>query len=146
MGVQDSHRVEGVTSCLSFCNFLFLWAGSGSPGLPLRILRMLLHVSVFSVIFLWAGNGSPGLPLCTGTSILLSVPFPLLRQWHPVHPPTVPILLHILNGAMTAADLLPNGTISYTLPKNKVVDITFNTDTAAGGPVSPFSKHHALID
>jgi iron transport multicopper oxidase len=52
-------------------------------------------------------------------------------------PPTVPVLLQILNGAMTAADLLPNGTI-YTLPKNKVVDITFNTDTAPGGPVSPF--------
>jgi iron transport multicopper oxidase len=61
-------------------------------------------------------------------------------------PPTVPVLLQILSGAMTVADLLPNGTV-YTLPKNKVVDITFNTDTAAGGPVSPFSKiMHSFID
>lgn len=54
-------------------------------------------------------------------------------------PPTVPVLLQILSGAMTVADLLPNGTV-YTLPKNKVVDITFNTDTAAGGP-HPFHLH-----
>lgn len=38
-------------------------------------------------------------------------------------PPTVPVLLQILSGAQTAQDLLPNGSV-YTLPKNKVIEIT----------------------
>nr|BAU94251.1 laccase [Pholiota microspora] len=38
-------------------------------------------------------------------------------------PPTAPVLLQILSGAMTAADLLPEGSV-YVLPPNKVVEIT----------------------
>lgn len=53
--------------------------------------------------------------------------------------PSIPVLLQILSGAMTASDLLPNGSV-YTLPKNKVVEVSFNTDTAGGGP-HPFHLH-----
>ncbi|KJA21959.1 multicopper oxidase, partial [Hypholoma sublateritium FD-334 SS-4] len=38
-------------------------------------------------------------------------------------PPTVPVLLQILSGAHTAQDLLPKGSV-YTLPPNKVIEIT----------------------
>ncbi|KAG1765828.1 laccase [Suillus placidus] len=47
--------------------------------------------------------------------------------------PSIPVLLQLLSGAMTAADLTPNGTV-YTLPRNKVIEISFNTDNSPGGP------------
>ena len=51
--------------------------------------------------------------------------------------PTVPVLLQILSGARQASELLPNGSV-YTLPPNKVIEISFpNGTAAAGGPVGP---------
>ncbi|KAF8551543.1 laccase [Imleria badia] len=48
--------------------------------------------------------------------------------------PTVPVLLQILSGARQASELLPNGSV-YTLPPNKVIEISFpNIDLAPGGP------------
>ncbi|KAG1849287.1 laccase [Suillus subalutaceus] len=59
-------------------------------------------------------------------------------------PPSVPVLLQILSGAMTAADLAPNGTV-YVLPRNKVIEITFNTNISSGDP-HPFHLHgHSFI-
>ena len=50
--------------------------------------------------------------------------------------PTVPVLLQILSGARAASDLLPKGSV-YTLPPNKVIEISFpNSTKAAGAPVS----------
>ncbi|KAG2047603.1 multicopper oxidase, partial [Suillus hirtellus] len=53
--------------------------------------------------------------------------------------PSVPVLLQLLSGAMTAADLAPNGSV-YTLPRNKVIELTFNPDNSTGGP-HPFHLH-----
>jgi iron transport multicopper oxidase len=49
-------------------------------------------------------------------------------------PPSVPVLLQILSGKMAATDLLPNGSV-YTLPHNKVVELSIPAGVA-GGPVS----------
>ena len=58
----------------------------------------------------------------------------------------VPVLLQILSGARQASQLLPNGSV-YTLPSNKVIEISFpNTAVAPGGPVSPtFVKRRPML-
>ncbi|KAG6816254.1 hypothetical protein H0H87_007419 [Tephrocybe sp. NHM501043] len=53
-------------------------------------------------------------------------------------PPSVPVLLQILSGAKTAQELMPTGAI-YTLPKNKVIEITI-PGGSPGGP-HPFHLH-----
>lgn len=56
-------------------------------------------------------------------------------------PPTVPVLLQILSGAMTAQELLPAGSV-YVLPRNKVVEVTMPAVALAiGGPV----RAHSVI-
>jgi hypothetical protein len=52
------------------------------------------------------------------------------------HPPSVPVLLQILSGAHSAQDLLPNGLV-YTLPSNKVIQLTLPAGAVSGigGPV-----------
>lgn len=49
-------------------------------------------------------------------------------------PPSVPALLQILSGANSAQDLLPTGSV-YTLPPNKVIELTI-PGAAVAGPVS----------
>ena len=49
-------------------------------------------------------------------------------------PPTLPVLTQILSGARSAQELLPPGSV-YTLPRNKVVELTL-PGGAIGGPVS----------
>jgi iron transport multicopper oxidase len=53
--------------------------------------------------------------------------------------PPLPVLLQILSGAQTAQSLLPAGSV-YTLPKNKVIEITLIGGTAPGDP-HPFHLH-----
>jgi len=53
-------------------------------------------------------------------------------------PPSVPVLLQILSGTMAATDLLPSGSV-YTLPHNKVVELSIPAGVA-GGP-HPFHLH-----
>ncbi|KAJ4473035.1 laccase 1 [Lentinula aciculospora] len=61
-------------------------------------------------------------------------------------PPTVPVLLQILSGSTTAAELLPSGSV-YTLPLNSVIQLSFNTAAVAniGGP-HPFHLHGHTFD
>ncbi|KIK56879.1 hypothetical protein GYMLUDRAFT_173705 [Collybiopsis luxurians FD-317 M1] len=61
-------------------------------------------------------------------------------------PPTVPVLLQILSGATTAAELLPAGSV-YTLPLNKTIQLSFNAAAVAaiGGP-HPFHLHGHTFD
>nr|AFE48786.2 yellow laccase [Stropharia aeruginosa] len=57
-------------------------------------------------------------------------------------PPTAPVLLQIMSGAMTAASLLPAGSV-YVLPPNKVVEISM-PGGAVGSP-HPIHLHgHAF--
>ncbi|KAJ6481492.1 laccase [Mycena vitilis] len=51
-------------------------------------------------------------------------------------PPTVPVLLQILSGAQTAADLLPTGNV-FTLPANSVVELSI----PGGSPGAPHPFH-----
>ncbi|KAG6864043.1 hypothetical protein C0991_000692 [Blastosporella zonata] len=53
-------------------------------------------------------------------------------------PPSVPVLLQILSGARAAQELMPSGSV-YTLPRNKVVEITI-PGGSIGGP-HPFHLH-----
>jgi len=58
--------------------------------------------------------------------------------------PKVPILLQILSGAQNAKDLLPQGSV-YTLPRNKVIEITMPGNLSEGGNPHPFHLHgHAF--
>nr|AAW28936.1 laccase A [Trametes sp. 420] len=55
--------------------------------------------------------------------------------------PTVPILLQIMSGAQSAADLLPSGSV-FALPANSVVELSFPiTATNAPGAPHPFHLH-----
>ncbi|KAJ2924904.1 hypothetical protein H1R20_g12176, partial [Candolleomyces eurysporus] len=57
-------------------------------------------------------------------------------------PPSVPVLLQILSGAREPKDLLPAGSI-YSLPRDKVVEVTFPGLNTAGP--HPFHMHgHAF--
>ncbi|KAJ7734064.1 laccase, partial [Mycena metata] len=51
-------------------------------------------------------------------------------------PPTAPVLLQILSGAHTAAELLPAGSI-YTLPPNSVIEVSI----PGGSPGAPHPFH-----
>ncbi|KAJ7055783.1 laccase [Mycena amicta] len=53
-------------------------------------------------------------------------------------PPTAPVLLQILSGAHTAAELLPSGSV-YTLPTNSVIEISVPGGTT--GAPHPFHLH-----
>ncbi|KAH9853245.1 laccase [Lenzites betulinus] len=56
-------------------------------------------------------------------------------------PPSVPVLLQILSGASSAADLLPSGSV-FTLPSNSTIEISFPiTATNAPGAPHPFHLH-----
>ncbi|RDB27756.1 Laccase-1 [Hypsizygus marmoreus] len=53
-------------------------------------------------------------------------------------PPTVPVLLQIMSGAMSATSLLPAGSV-YVLPRNKVIEVSV-PGGAIGSP-HPFHLH-----
>ncbi|KAJ7455652.1 laccase [Mycena galericulata] len=57
---------------------------------------------------------------------------------HEFIPPTAPVLLQILSGARTAAELLPNGSV-YTLPPNSVIEVSIPGGTP--GAPHPFHLH-----
>lgn len=87
--------------------------------------------------------GAPGKPVSGGADINLNldiaVNFTALEftvNGASFQPPTVPVLLQILSGAKTAQDLLPTGSV-YTLPRNKVVELTL----PGGAPGSPHPIH-----
>lgn len=59
--------------------------------------------------------------------------------------PTVPVLLQILSGATSAADLLPSGSL-FALPSNSTIEISFPiTSSNAPGAPHPFHLHGVLI-
>ena len=56
-------------------------------------------------------------------------------------PPTLPVLLQIINGAMTPQQILPPGAV-YVLPHNKVIEISM----PGGSPGSPVSNIYMIND
>jgi iron transport multicopper oxidase len=84
---------------------------------------------------------APGKPHIGGADVQLNLEFGLSNHLRfsinnvSYNPPTVPVLLQILSGAKTAADLLPTGSI-YVLPPNKVIEITMAQNAQIGPRVS----------
>ena len=85
--------------------------------------------------------GAPGLPYVGGADVVLNMQ--LGTTVNPVQftingatfiPPSVPVLLQILSGTRKAEDLLPKGSV-YTLPPNKVIEVSIPAHGARGGPV-----------
>ncbi|KAF9563579.1 yellow laccase [Agrocybe pediades] len=58
-------------------------------------------------------------------------------------PPTTPVLLQIISGAKSAQELLPKGSV-YTLPANKVIELSF-PGGSAGSP-HPMHLHGHTFD
>ncbi|KAF7344051.1 Laccase A [Mycena venus] len=80
------------------------------------------------------GGGSP--PFCLYQRNLFRTDCTAFHQ--EFIPPTAPVLLQILSGAHTAAELLPPGSI-YTLPPNSVIEISIPGGTP--GAPHPFHLH-----
>lgn len=56
----------------------------------------------------------------------------------PFFPPSIPVLLQILSGNMSAQSLLPEGSV-FTLPRNATVELSIPAGVV-GGP-HPFHLH-----
>ncbi|KAG6865144.1 hypothetical protein C0991_004826 [Blastosporella zonata] len=90
---------------------------------------------------------APGLPTPGGADYVLHLHTTLMRPPFiftindaTFSPPTLPVLLQILSGVQKAQDLLPNGTV-YSLPPNKVIELSMSgTGPLMGGP-HPFHLH-----
>lgn len=85
--------------------------------------------------------GAPGEPHVGGADVLLNLDLGFTSTGRftinnaSFTPPSVPVLLQILSGARQASELLPSGSV-YTLPPNKVVELSIPPGSAPGGPVS----------
>ncbi|KAJ3982190.1 laccase [Lentinula detonsa] len=98
-----------------------------------------------------ANPGAPGNATANGVNVDLNLVLSFVAGRFEINgvsfvPPTVPVLLQILSGATTAAELLPSGSV-YTLPLNSVIQLSFNTAAVAaiGGP-HPFHLHGHTFD
>ncbi|KAJ3716768.1 laccase [Lentinula guzmanii] len=98
-----------------------------------------------------ANPGAPGNATANGVDVDLNLVLSFVAGRFEINgvsfvPPTVPVLLQILSGATTAAELLPSGSV-YTLPLNSVIQLSFNTAAVAaiGGP-HPFHLHGHTFD
>ncbi|KAJ7042200.1 laccase 2 precursor [Mycena alexandri] len=85
----------------------------------------------------------PGKPTPGGADVVINLPIALTANFQfsfggtVFTPPTAPVLLQILSGAQSAQDLLPSGSV-YTLPPNKVIEISV---PGGGSPGSPHPIH-----
>ncbi|KAF9236090.1 laccase lcc6 [Melanogaster broomeanus] len=95
-------------------------------------------------------TGAPGVPGVGNADISLN----LIAQFNqtsakfqingvPYESPTTPVLLQILSGAVSAAQLQPQGSV-YTLPSNKVVEVSFPGTLLAAS--HPFHLHGHKFD
>lgn len=87
--------------------------------------------------------GAPGQPYVGGADVLINLnltfdsapSFRYMINNVMFKPPSVPVLLQILSGVRKASELLPKGSM-YTLPPNKVIEVSIPAHGAPGGPVS----------
>ncbi|KDQ29908.1 multi-copper oxidase superfamily [Pleurotus ostreatus PC15] len=94
--------------------------------------------------------GAPGVPgvgnADVNINLAMAFDFPSLQftiNGAPWTSPTSPVLLQIISGASSAADLLPPGSV-YALPRNKVVELSIPA-LAVGGP-HPIHLHGHVFD
>ncbi|KAF7342352.1 Laccase G [Mycena venus] len=87
----------------------------------------------------------PGSPVAGGADVAMNLAisldfttFEFEVNGNTYTPPTVPVLLQILSGAQTAADLLPAGNV-FTLPANSVIELSIPGGTP--GAPHPFHLH-----
>jgi len=92
--------------------------------------------------------GAPGLPYVGGADVVLNMKLgktedasKFTMNGAAFIPPSVPVLLQILSGKRNAKDLLPKGSV-YTLPPNKVIEVSIPAHGAIGGPVCIFAIYH----
>lgn len=86
--------------------------------------------------------GAPGQPYVGGADVLINLNLRLERKPQfnyfvnnaNYQKPSIPVLLQILSGTRKASDLLPKGSV-YTLPPNKVIEVSIPAHGAPGGPV-----------
>lgn len=94
---------------------------------------------------------APGKPFVGGADVVLYLGYAFNRSTFlftmngaTFLPPTVPVLLQILSGARAAQDLLPRGSV-YSLPSNKVIEVTIPGAGLNDGGPHPFHLHgHAF--
>ena len=87
---------------------------------------------------------APGEPVVGGVDLAINLAFSFNGSMfsingHPFVPPTVPVLLQIMSGSLTAGELMPNGSV-ITLPGNSTIEVSFPI-TAAGAPGAPHPFH-----
>ncbi|TDL26555.1 laccase [Rickenella mellea] len=94
--------------------------------------------------------GAPGKPVQGGADVPLNLAltfnfttFKFQINGVTFEPPSVPVLLQVLSGKQDARDLLPAGSV-YTLPRNKVVELTLPGGVIGGG--HPFHLHGHAFD
>jgi len=95
--------------------------------------------------------GAPGLPHAGGADVVLNLKLGMTKNSTKFTmngaefiPPSVPVLLQILSGTRSAKHLLPKGSV-YTLPPNKVIEVSIPPHGALGGP-HPFHLHGHAFD
>ncbi|KAG5644329.1 Acyl-coenzyme A oxidase 2 [Asterophora parasitica] len=84
---------------------------------------------------------APGLPTPGGVDFAQHFTFSIVAgKWRVngqvFDPPTVPVLLQIMSGALTPGSILPAGSL-YHLPPNKDIELSFS----GGGPGAPHPIH-----
>lgn len=133
---------NGVTSFDGGLNSAILrYNGANTTADPTTTQITSVNLLVQSNLIPLDSPAAPGLPEAGGADILLNlaIAFDAAALNFTVNgvsfvPPTVPVLLQILSGAVDATDLLPTGSV-YTLAPNKVVELSIPAG-AAGGPVN----------
>jgi iron transport multicopper oxidase len=94
---------------------------------------------------------APGQPYPGGADVLFDLNIGITDQGRftinnvSFTPPSVPVLLQILSGSTQASQLLPKGSV-FTLPPNKVVEISIPAIGVAAGPVSTFTLLYFLTN
>jgi iron transport multicopper oxidase len=103
---------------------------SGAPSAEPRTTSNLTNPMLETNLHPLVNPGAPGKPRRGDVDIALNLnlAFDATNFKYSINgatfvPPTAPVLLQILSGARSAHDLLPPGSV-YTLPRNKVVEIS----------------------
>jgi iron transport multicopper oxidase len=137
---------EGFDGGVNSAILRYVGAPETEPTTPLTESKLpLLETNLHAL----DNPGAPGKPEVGGVDVAVSLNISItpdntrfLVNGVSYDPPTIPLLMQILNGARTAQDLIPMGSV-YPLARNKVVEVTFTGPGLVAGPVSS-SQYHNL--